>query len=70
MSGTDTKSVCYETIRRTLKKTRLKPWRCKEWCIPPEQNSEFGAAMEDILDVYTRKQDRSRPIVSMDESPK
>jgi hypothetical protein len=26
--------------------------------------------MEDILDVYTRKQDRNRPIVCMDESPK
>jgi transposase len=26
--------------------------------------------MEDILDVYTRKQDKKRPLVCMDESPK
>jgi len=31
---------------------------------------EFVAAMEDILDVYTRKQDKKRPLVCMDEFPR
>ena len=31
---------------------------------------EFVAAMEDILDVYTRKHDKKRPIVCMDEFPR
>lgn len=35
--------------------------------IPPEQNAEFVAAMEDILDVYQRPYDASRPVVNMDE---
>ena len=30
---------------------------------------EFVAAMEDILDVYTRKYDKKRPLVCMDEFP-
>jgi len=31
---------------------------------------EFVAAMEDILDVYTRKHDKKRPLVCMDEVPR
>jgi len=31
---------------------------------------EFVAAMEDILDVYTRKHDKKRPLVCMDEAPR
>jgi hypothetical protein len=48
-----------------IKKNELKPWRVQEWCIPPEKNAEFVAAMEDILDVYCRKQDKKRPLVWM-----
>ena len=54
---------------KDFKKNELKPWRAQEWCIPPEKNAEFVAAMEDILDVYCRKQDKKRPLVCMDESP-
>ncbi len=35
--------------------------------IPPERNAAFVAAMEDILDVYQRPYDASRPVVNMDE---
>jgi len=39
------------------------------WCIPPEQNSAFVAAMEDVLAVYERPYDENRPVVCMDEKP-
>ncbi len=38
--------------------------------IPPEQNSEFVANMERVLDVYKRPYDADCPVVCMDESPK
>jgi hypothetical protein len=38
--------------------------------IPPEQNSEFVANMERVLDIYKRPFDKERPVVCMDESPK
>jgi hypothetical protein len=40
------------------------------WIIPPEQNSQFVASMEQVLDVYKRQYDKSFPVVCMDESPK
>ena len=38
--------------------------------IPPKANSAFVAAMEDILEVYTRPHDPERPLVCLDESSK
>jgi len=38
--------------------------------IPPEQNAEFVAAMEDVLEVYQRPYDASRPVVCLDEQSK
>lgn len=38
--------------------------------IPPQQNSHFVAAMEQVLDVYKRPYNKSRPVVCMDETPK
>lgn len=38
--------------------------------IPPEQNGNFVANMEMVLDVYKRPFDRRLPVVCMDESPK
>jgi hypothetical protein len=40
------------------------------WIIPPLQNSQFVANMEQVLDVYKRIYDRSFPLICMDESPK
>jgi hypothetical protein len=37
--------------------------------IPPEQNGEFVARMEDILDVYEWEYDAKYPVVCMDEQP-
>ena len=38
--------------------------------IPPEANSAFVAAMEDVLAVYQRERDPDRPLVCLDESSK
>ena len=38
--------------------------------IPPEANSAFVAAMEDVLAVYTRPHDPARPLVCLDETSK
>jgi hypothetical protein len=39
------------------------------WCIPPEQDAAFVAAMEQVLTVYQRPYDPLRPVVNMDEQP-
>lgn len=48
----------------------MKPWKTVGWIIPPKQNSEFVANMEQILDVYKRPYSEAFPVVCMDESPK
>jgi hypothetical protein len=37
--------------------------------IPPEQDADFVAAMEDVLEVYHRPYDTDYPVVCMDEQP-
>lgn len=39
------------------------------WCIPPKQNAEFVARMEDVLEVYSREFDENKPVICMDEKP-
>jgi hypothetical protein len=39
------------------------------WCIPPEQNADFVAKMEDILDVYALPYDANCPVICIDEKP-
>ena len=41
----------------------------KCWCIPPDQNAAFVAAMEDVLSVYARPYDERLPVICMDEKP-
>ncbi len=48
----------------------MKPWKVKGWVIPPEQNGQFVANMEKVLDVYKRPYNPENPVVCMDESPK
>lgn len=40
------------------------------WCIPPESDAEFVCAMENVLAVYKRPLDASRPVVCFDEKSK
>ena len=63
-------SVSHETVRRVLKKNEIKPWRRLAWVIPPQRNSDFAAAMEQVLDVYRRPYDPACPVVCMDETPR
>ena len=39
------------------------------WCIPPEQNADFVAKMEDILDTYALPYDENCPVICLDEKP-
>ena len=48
----------------------MKPWLKEQWCLPPEANAEFVAAMEDVRDVYERPFDPNRPLVCLDEASK
>ena len=48
----------------------MKPWRSKQWCIPPKANAEFVWKMEDVLEVYRRPYDARRPVVCLDETSK
>ena len=52
------------------KKNELKPHLKKCWVIPPEEDGDFVAAMEDVLEVYERPYDPKRPVVCMDEQPR
>lgn len=47
----------------------MKPWLKSMWCIPPEQDAAFVAAMEQVLTVYCRPYDERFPVVNMDEQP-
>jgi hypothetical protein len=51
-------------------KNEIKPWLKEQWCIPPQQDAEFVAAMEDVLEVYHRPYDAARPLVALDEASK
>ncbi|MCF2938350.1 IS630 family transposase [Paenibacillus alkaliterrae] len=62
-------SISHESVRQVLKKNELKPHLRKCWCIPPEQNAAFVAAMEDVLDVYQQPYDPDCPVICMDEKP-
>jgi hypothetical protein len=42
----------------------------ERWCIPPEHNAAFVAAMEDVLTVYARPPDPLRPLICFDEGGK
>jgi DDE superfamily endonuclease len=37
--------------------------------IPPYQNAEFVAHLEDVLEIYHRPYDPKRPVICMDEQP-
>ena len=61
--------ISHETVRRVLK-NELKPWKKRQWVIPPGGRGEFVARMEQVLDVYRRPCDPRYPVICMDESPR
>jgi hypothetical protein len=39
------------------------------WVIPPEQDAEFVACMEEVLETYAIAYDARHPVLCMDEQP-
>jgi hypothetical protein len=39
------------------------------WVIPPDQDAEFVACMEDVLETYEKAYDPHQPVLCMDEQP-
>jgi hypothetical protein len=39
------------------------------WVIPPEQDGEFVACMEEVLETYAQAYDPNHPVLCMDEQP-
>ena len=39
------------------------------WVIPPKQDAEFVAHMEDVLETYATAYDPQQPVLCMDEQP-
>jgi DNA-binding Lrp family transcriptional regulator len=62
-------SISRSTIGRILMKNDLRPHLNDYWGIPPEEDAEFVANMEDILDVYQKPYDPKYPLWCMDEKP-
>lgn len=57
------------TVGRVMKRNEIKPHLNAYWCIPPQEDADFVAHMEDILKIYQRPYDPSRPVWCMDEKP-
>ena len=55
--------------RYHVKKNKMTKRKIQYWVIPPEQNSEFVACMEDVLNVYCLPYDPDFPVLCMDEQP-
>jgi hypothetical protein len=58
--------ICPADIKKNVSFT----WQNRKRRIPPEENGEFAAGMEDVLDVCDRERDEKRPLVRVDECPK
>jgi len=48
---------------------QYQPHLKKMWCIPPQQDADFVAKMEDVLDVYALPYDANCPVICFDEKP-
>ena len=60
-------TISHETVRQVLLTNELKPWIKKQWCIPTPADADLVYHMEDVLEVYTRPYDPTRPQLCMDE---
>lgn len=58
--------ISKEKIRIILKEHDLKPWQEKMWCIG-DLDETYIDRMEDVLEVYERPHDPSRPLICIDE---
>src|SRR6516225_2154259 len=51
------------------KKNGMTKRKIEYWVIPPEQDAEFVACMEEVLETYEKAYDPHHPVVCMDEQP-
>ena len=51
-----------------FKKSKLKPWQKKQWCIG-QIDGEYLACMEDVLDIYQRPEQKGATRLCLDERP-
>src|SRR4029077_20237298 len=51
------------------KKNGMTKRKIEYWVIPPEQDAEFVACMEEVLETYEQAYDPQRPVLCMDEQP-
>ena len=61
--------ISRSTVGRILQRNDLHPHLNEYWCIPPEEDAEFVAHMEDVLDIYQLPYDPVYPVWCMDEKP-
>jgi len=52
-----------------VKKNGMTKRKIQYWVIPPEQDAEFVACMEEVLETYAQAYDPKRPVICMDEQP-
>ena len=52
-----------------LKKNGMTKRKIEYWVIPPEQDGEFVACMEEVLETYAHAYDPQQPVLCMDEQP-
>ena len=62
-------SLSRATVGRILQRNEIRPHLSAYWCIPPQEDAEFVAHMEDILDIYQLPYDPKHPVWCMDEKP-
>jgi transposase len=63
-----TDSISHESVRRALKKNKLKPWLSEQWCIG-NITGDYLWRMEDVLYQYALPYDPLRPLICFDERP-
>lgn len=51
-------------------KNEIKPWLKQQWVIPPKASAAFVAHMEDVLELYAKPHNASRPVMCVDEGGK
>lgn len=61
-------SIGRDTVRVILQEHDLKPWQQKSWCVA-DLDDEFIERMEDVLKVYEKPYNESRPVICVDEKP-
>ena len=62
-------SICHGDGPQDAKKNGMTKRKIEYWVIPPDQDAEFVADMEDVLETYAEAYDPQHPVLCMDEQP-